>query len=105
MMPAPRSSSGTGDRSNTWTSHPRSRSQRAALKPPIEPPMTMTRGQDFSDAATDCILVLATHSTDDQLTILHLPGRPSRLADDSQDCGHGKDLRSAASALPVLGAH
>src|SRR3954463_1492789 len=39
-MPAPRSSSSAGDRSNTVTSCPASASRHAAFKPPSDPPTT-----------------------------------------------------------------
>src|SRR5258707_2997353 len=43
-MPAPRACSAADDRSKTVTSHPASRSTSAAVSPPTDPPMTMTRG-------------------------------------------------------------
>src|SRR6266576_6245329 len=43
-MPAPRACRADEDRSKTLTSHPASRSTSAAVRPPSEPPMTMTRG-------------------------------------------------------------
>src|SRR5215470_19802103 len=43
-MPAPRACRADEDRSKTRTSHPASRSTSAAVRPPSEPPMTMTRG-------------------------------------------------------------
>src|SRR5262245_49250495 len=43
-MPAPRACRADEDRSKTRTSHPESRSTSAAVRPPSEPPMTMTRG-------------------------------------------------------------
>src|SRR5215475_10174675 len=43
-MPAPRACRADEDRSKTRTWHPASRSTSAAVRPPSEPPMTMTRG-------------------------------------------------------------
>jgi hypothetical protein len=43
-MPAPRACKAEEDRSKTVTSQPASRSTSAAVRPPSEPPMTMTRG-------------------------------------------------------------
>src|SRR3954462_6633371 len=60
-MPAPRSSSSTGDRSNTVTSCPASASTHAAVKPPSDPPTTamstlgsgLTEGGDLVDRALE----------------------------------------------------
>src|ERR1017187_2237515 len=43
-MPAPRDRRADEDRSNTRTSQPEFRSPSAAVRPPSEPPMTMTLG-------------------------------------------------------------
>src|SRR5690348_3685126 len=48
-MPAPRASSAAADRSKTRTSQPVSRSTRAAVSPPTEPPMTTARGMSGMD--------------------------------------------------------
>src|SRR3954449_4122495 len=60
-MPAPRSSSSAGDRSNTVTSCPASASTHAAVKPPSDPPTTamstlrsgLTEGGDLIDRALE----------------------------------------------------
>src|SRR3954447_25119680 len=60
-MPAPRSSSSAGDRSNTVTSCPASGSTHAAVKPPSDPPTTaistlgsgLTEGGDLVDRALE----------------------------------------------------
>src|SRR5437764_7768574 len=49
-MPAPRACRADEDRSKNLTSHPVSRSTSAAVRPPSEPPTTMTRGM----AGTGC---------------------------------------------------
>src|SRR3954454_7534552 len=60
-MPAPRSSSSAGDRSNTVTSCPASPSTQAAVRPPSDPPTTamstlgsgLTEGGDLVDRALE----------------------------------------------------
>src|SRR5580658_24586 len=42
--PAPRAVRAAGERSKTWTSQPASRSTSAAVRPPIDPPTTLTAG-------------------------------------------------------------
>src|SRR4051795_11063638 len=44
-MPAPRPVSGSGERSSTVTSHPRSPRTCAAVSPPSDPPATRTLGR------------------------------------------------------------
>src|SRR5215469_4563829 len=43
-IPAPRAARAAGERSKTLTSQPASRSTSAAVRPPIDPPTTLTAG-------------------------------------------------------------
>src|SRR5580704_7835207 len=53
-MPAPRACSAAGDRSKTRTSQPASRSTRAAVSPPTDPPAMLTRGMLDTGCTPSC---------------------------------------------------
>src|SRR5580692_3049745 len=57
-MPAPRACSAVEDRSKTRTSQPASRSTRAAVSPPTDPPAMLTLGILDTSCAPSCSVPL-----------------------------------------------
>jgi hypothetical protein len=102
VIPAPRPTSSTGERSNMSTYQPIRRRKAAANRPDIEPPMTTARRSDIPNPDPHRETTRSSNKPDPPsgLPAVGPDGEPSKKSEDVRaGCGHATVLRPRVNAM------